>query len=154
MHSIDSFTDMLMEFAENLCALFPKDKKLRQSKSLLAVAIKADGRAIMEAFMNDIRPYTAKIQAHDGTVFEEFQGGVSQFIDLGEIWNRDLSPKTRDSIWQYLNTLMTLGSIISSVPSEILEGAEKMAEKFVQDGGMDMSNFQSLIQNMGNLLKQ
>lgn len=151
MYTVEAFTTMLMEFAQNLKAMFPDDPSLALAVKFLSSSIKANPRAVVDMFMKEVEPYADRIRAKDGTVFAEVKSTIVEVVNLKEIWARDLSEKTRENIWSYLNTLMVIGSMIQSMSEDMLSGIEELATKLAANPeNMDLSK---LMGNLSGLMK-
>lgn len=151
MYTVEAFTTMLMEFAQNLKAMFPDDPSLALAVKFLSSSIKANPRAVVDMFMKEVEPYADRIRAKDGTVFAEVKSTIVEAVNLKEIWARDLSEKTRENIWSYLNTLMVIGSMIQSMSEDMLSGIEELATKLAANPeNMDLSK---LMGNLSGLMK-
>lgn len=151
MYTVEAFTTMLMEFAQNLKAMFPDDPSLAIAVKFLSSSIKANPRAVVDMFMKEVEPYADRIRAKDGTVFAEVKSTIVETVNLKEIWARDLSEKTRENIWSYLNTLMVIGSMIQSMSEDMLSGIEELATKLAANPeNMDLSK---LMGNLSGLMK-
>ena len=151
MYTVEAFTTMLMEFAQNLKAMFPDDPSLALAVKFLSSSIKANPRAVVDMFMKEVEPFADRIRAKDGTVFAEVKSTIVEAVNLKEIWARDLSEKTRESIWSYLNTLMVIGSMIQSMSDDMLSGIEELATKLAANPeNMDLSK---LMGNLSGLMK-
>lgn len=151
MYTVEAFTTMLMEFAQNLKAMFPDDPSLAIAVKFLSSSIKANPRAVVDMFMKEVEPYADRIRAKDGTVFAEVKSTIVEVVNLKEIWARDLSEKTRENIWSYLNTLMVIGSMIQSMSEDMLSGIEELATKLAANPeNMDLSK---LMGNLSGLMK-
>lgn len=151
MYTVEAFTTMLMEFAQNLKAMFPDDPSLAIAVKFLSSSIKANPRAVVDMFMKEVEPYADRIRAKDGTVFAEVKSTIVEAVNLKEIWARDLSEKTRENIWSYLNTLMVIGSMIQSMSEDMLSGIEELATKLAANPeNMDLSK---LMGNLSGLMK-
>jgi len=72
-------------------------------------------------------------------------------VRLDVMWT-ELSDQSKDSIWQYLQSLLTIGTMVTSIPKKTLDSIEKMAQDMAQgmaegDGEMpDMSSILNLLQ--------
>lgn len=146
MYTVEAFTTMLMEFTQNLKAMFPEDASLTMAVAFLNTSIKTNPRALVDMFMKEVEPFAERIRAKDGTVFADVKSTIVEAVNLKDIWERDLSDKTRESIWSYLNTLMVIGSMIQSLSEDMLSGIEDLAAKLAANPeNMDLNKI------MGNL---
>lgn len=152
MYTIEAFTTMLSEFMTNLTVLFPEDMKLLNAKRVIATSIKVDPKSVVNMFMEEVGPYVERIRAKDPTVFAEAsKGELFQHLPLEELWNRDLSDKTRESIWSYLNTLTVIGTMISSISDDMLQNIESIAARIAENP--DQMDLQGLMKNLGPMFQ-
>ena len=139
MASISAFTDMMAQFMDELVKTFPEESKLKKYKNTFDLMKKANPRKCVEVFMTSARQYQSQIMAKDESFF--MNGGV-EFLDALNIkrwWTADLSDATKGAIWQYLQTLVILGTTITSIDADTLSAIEGIAEKMAQGAGGDGS---------------
>jgi len=157
MASVGAFTDMMENFLDELVKTFPEESGLKKYQSTFDLMKKANPRKCVEVFMNSARKFQAQIMAKDEKFFLE---GSVEFLDALNIkkwWNDSLSDGTKGAIWQYLQTLMILGTTITSIDSETLGAIEGIAEKMARGsagdsgGAPDLSALQGLMGALGNM---
>jgi hypothetical protein len=151
MSTVQAFNTMLKNFLEELAEVFPEETQiavfLEGFDSLTAI----NARAPMDMFVESLAPHSALAMAKNPELFEKikFPGG----IDFGKLWQSDISDNTRDAIWQYINLLFLLGSTVRSMPVEMLQGIESVAQSCaekIENGQLDFSALGSML--MGGAL--
>lgn len=153
MYTFGAFTEMLQEFLGNLAAMFPDHAPLQEAKTIVNLAVKADAKSVVDRFMKEIQPFADRIRTRDTTVFADAsKGDLFQHLHLDEIWARKLSDKTRESIWSYLNTLLVIGTMLTSLSPDMLSTIEGMAEKIAANP--EQMDLAGLMQNFGKLMQQ
>ena len=145
MASYQAFNSMMQEFLNKLIQTFPEEKSLKIENTKFQTLKKANGKKIVESFMSAISPYSESISAKDESVFE-LDIDFLKKLNIKKWWTKDLSQNTKDAIWQYLNTLIMLGTTITSIPSDMLKQIECVAEQCASQ--MDVSDSQP---NIGNI---
>ena len=69
MTSITAFNDMMGQFLMELHTTFPEEKGLKKYMAAFEIMRSANGKLIIEGFMNSVKPYVDKINARDETFF-------------------------------------------------------------------------------------
>jgi hypothetical protein len=149
------------EFLNELCETFPEEKKIKVYYNSFKTMKKVNSRQILEQFMKEASKHSDKIVNRDESYFLNSEAAFLKEINIQKWWTDDLSNGTKDAIWQYLNTLYVLGTTISSIPNELLQTIESVAEQCAGQmgenslGGADMGSLMAGMQNMiGNMLPQ
>ena len=157
MASHQAFNSMMEEFINELIETFPEEKSLKLYKTQFETLKKANPRKVVEGFMSAIAPYTEFIQKRDEMIFERTDIEFLNKLNISKWWTPELSDNTKNAIWQYLSTLMMLGTTIANVPSDMLKQIENVAEQCAaqidDSGGMPnmgaiFSGLQSILGNM------
>ena len=80
--------------------------------------------------MSSIKPYTQKISSKDESFILEDSKNIEALagIDLANMWSQ-ASDNTKDAIWQYLQTLIFIGTTVKIFPKETMSMIEQVAEK-------------------------
>lgn len=163
MSSVQAFVSVMDEFLNELKKTFPEEKKIDVYLNSFKTMKKINPKAILEGFMSEAGKRSAAITARDE---KALLSGDDKFMDDLNVklwWNDSLSQNTKDAIWQYLNTLLILGTTITSIPQNLLETIEGVAEQCASqmeagDGQVNPENMGSLlsgVQSMiGNLVQQ
>lgn len=149
MASVKMFTDMLDQFVTELNLTFPENKTVEKYQSSIAVIKIANPRQIVTNFMKVVKPHSAAIMSKNESFIMNEQ--ILPEVRLDVMWT-ELSDQSKDSIWQYLQSLLTIGTMVTSIPKKTLDSIEKMAQDMAQgmaegDGEMpDMSSILNLLQ--------
>ena len=137
MTSVSAFNDMMEQFITELVQTFPEERGIKKYHSSFDLLRKTNPRKCVEAFMTAIAPHVTKITTKDDSFLFENVDFMNE-INIKKHWTPELSQNTKDSIWQYLQTLYMLGMTITSIPSETLDMIESVAKKCadgMQNGG-------------------
>ena len=157
MASVTAFIQMMGQFLTELRSTFPEEKKLKTYESQFEMMKKMNPRKVVEVFMESVRPYQDKIMSQDENFLLGNADKISFLNDLNitRWWTPDVSENTKNAVWQYLKTLLTLGNLILSIPSDTLKQIEGFAEKAAEsmqqggDGGgngqMDLSGLMGIM---------
>ena len=145
--TISAFNEMMGQFLNELVQTFPEEPAMKKYRNTFELFKDTNPRKIMETFVTSIGPYSNQIMQKDETFFLNSQIDVISDLNIGKHWNNDLSLNTKNAIWQYLQTLYTLGSTINTIPASALGQIEQVAQQ-VADGmgggdGVSMSNMMS-----------
>lgn len=157
MASVGAFTEMMDQFLDELVETFPEETGLKKYQSTFDLMKKANPRKCVEVFMNSARQFQNQIMTKNETFFLENSVEFLDALNIKKWWSDELSDGTKGAIWQYLQTLMILGTTITSIDADTLgaiEGiAEKMAKGSGSDGGgaPDLSALQGLMGALGNM---
>ncbi len=162
MASVSAFTQMMGQFLTELRSTFPEETKLKVYESHFDMMKKMNARKIVEVFMESVRPYQDKIMAQDEKFLLNNADKISFLNDLNitRWWTADVSDNTKNAIWQYLKTLLTLGNLIVSIPTDTLKQIEGFAEKAAEsmqqgeggEGGGGQMDLSGLMGMMNGLL--
>jgi len=158
MASYQAFNSMMDEFLNELIQTFPEEKSLKLEVTKFHTLRKANSKKVVEGFMNAIGPYQNDIQNKNESIMKRTDIEFLNKMNINKWWTKDLSNNTKDAIWSYLQTLIMLGTTITSIPDEMLRTIETVAEKCASsmdgnsDGAPNMSALFSGLQTMmGNL---
>lgn len=140
MSGLQAFNDMLKVFMDELAEVFPENNDIAMFASGLDDVISVNAKMPMKIFMDAIGPHAKRVAARDDQLFD-----VLQFpgIDFKALWASDISSGTKDAIWQYISTLLLLGTTVSAVPEDVLASIEQMAAECaqkIQDGDLSMED--------------
>jgi hypothetical protein len=128
MASVGAFNDMLSQFLSELTQTFPEEKGIKKYESAFDLLRKSNPRKVVENFMMVLTPLQERIMAKDETVFTSGDLKSLGELNIGNHW-AECSENTRGCIWQYLQTLMMLGTTITALPAETLKAIEGVAEQ-------------------------
>jgi hypothetical protein len=67
-------------------------------------------------------------------------------VKLGELWT-ELTPKSKENIWKYIQSLLTIGTMVNAIPQNLMNNIEKMAESIASEMTEvpDVSSLMSLL---------
>jgi hypothetical protein len=128
--TVNAFNDMMEQFLTELNLTFPDNKAVIKFQASFDIVRATKPRAILDGFMDTVQPYVKKIMNKDDTFITHDSKNVNSIsdIDLDSLWV-NCSDQTKGAIWQYLHTLVILGTTIKSFPADTLTMIEQLAEK-------------------------
>ena len=146
MATLSAFNDMMDQFVNELVQTFPEENQFQKYQMAIELLRKTNPRKILERFMRGAQPLSDRIMARDESVIPDVQ---IKELDLAKIWTPELSSSTKNAIWQYLQTLLILGTTISSLPQDALNAIEAVAKQLVSGDSQntDLSQLGSLLGN-------
>ena len=153
MATHQAFNGVMEEFLNELIKTFPEEKSLKVQYNQYLALKKANHKKIVDGFMTHIGQYTDRITNKDETLFDEDIEFLRK-INIKKWWTDQLSTSTKDAIWQYLSTLIMLGTTITALPDNILQSIEGVAEQCASQMGEGggMPNLGALFQNVQAML--
>ena len=160
MASYQAFNSMMEEFLNELLQTFPEEKALKVEIAKFQTLRKANSKKVVEGFMHAIGPYQNDIQNKNEELMTENNIDFLKKMNIKKWWTKDLSSNTKDAIWSYLQTLIMLGTTITSIPADMLKTIETVAEQCASTMDTDssgapnmgalFSGLQSMMGNFGN----
>ena len=151
MASVGAFNEIMTQFLSELTQTFPEEPTIKKYKNGFELMKDGNPRKIMEEFMSTVRPYGDYIMAKDEKFFLEADVSVIQELNLKAYWTPDLSPNTKDAIWQYLQSLFTVGNALVSIPAETMGQIETLAAQMAETMENDPNALGSLMSGLGGL---
>jgi hypothetical protein len=147
--TVNAFNDMMEQFLNELNMTFPENKSVIKFQASFELLRNTTPRKILDNFMDAVTPYTKKIMSRDETFITEDAKNIPTIseIDLGTMWGQ-ASEQTKGAIWQYLHTLIVLGTTIKSFPSDTLTMIEELAQKCasqMEDSPLSLLNLMNTI---------
>jgi hypothetical protein len=138
---------MVLDFLKELSEVFPEETTLKKCIDNFDSYILDGPNKPLEFMMNVIGENAHLVTAKDDTFFDivKIPG-----IDVKSMWNSNISDNTKQAIWQYISTLMLIGTTMNSTSTEIMSGIEELAIEFAQkmnSGEMTMDNMMSEVMN-------
>lgn len=125
MSQLNAFTNLLIQFLEELVQTFPELTDLRTILTLVQMMKSVNPRMILENFLEVAGRYHEKIFLEESSFFEDLENWKrdpyfqTEFADQDDmfqrlvvfrhVWN-DLSPSNREHIWTYLKQLLIIGA--------------------------------------------
>ena len=154
MSSVTAFISVLEEFVDDLAKCLSDVPKIQEYKEQLAELKDKDPDKVLEVFAKVIKPLSNAITAKDIAPF--FKSKDKYIIDLDpKSWWKTISPKSREAIWNHLNTLYMLVTTITKIPKNMMKGIEELAEKCVGEmgeGEFEMPDMAALMKSMQNMM--
>lgn len=152
--SVAAFNSTLQEFLNELSATFPEESAIRKYKNKFELTKSTKPRLALDKIMPDLSKHSQNITQRNESLFMD-NASVIEGIDLKKLWTSGISDNTKKVIWDYLNTLLMLGTTIKAIPSQMLEQIEDMANncvKQIESGEIQTDNLfmmaqQALMQN-------
>lgn len=168
MSSVGNWCEMMGNFLDELQTTLPKEKSINKYKVKFDLVRKTNPRKAVKTFMKSVSPYSQAIMAKDESVIlGEEKNELKEFLDEMNItshWtNGNLTPASKDAIWQYIQTLYILGNTILMLPPETLNMIEDVAQKCVGQmgdgqGEIDqntlMKGMQNIFSSMNNSIEK
>lgn len=150
---------MMAQFLDELVKTFPEETGLKKYQSTFDLMKKANPRKCVEVFMGSARQFQSQIMAKDEKFFLEGSVDFLDALNIKKWWNDELSDSTKGAIWQYLQTLVILGTTITSIDADTLGAIEGIAEKMASGAGAggdsggvpDLGALQGLMGALGNM---
>ena len=156
MASVKAFNELMDRFILELKETFPEEPMIKKWYNTIDLMKGANTSGMMELFMANVSPYSQQLMAKDETFFTAETNTIKfvEDLNLRKLWTPDLSPNTKDAIWQYIQTLFMMGTTVQAVPPDMLKSIETMAEQCAtQLEGQDPSQLgASLMGMLGNML--
>jgi len=161
MASVSAFNDMMGQFLAELHKTFPQESGIKKFMTSFELLRETNPRKCVEAYMNGISQYSAKISNKDETFITDDLADIEYIKDLNiGTWWGSAKPKVKEAIWQYLQTLYMLGMAISAVPAETLNMIEQLARDTAHkmqsgDGQIDEAALQKMMSGfLGGMMKK
>ena len=131
MASVSAFNQTLQEFLNELANVFPEESKsIETQKEKLQLQTVTDSTTALDTIMPILAKNADQISKRSDEAIECINEAFSE-IQLVKLWETDLSDNTRKAIWDYLNTLLMLGTTIKTIPTNMLNEIEKIAQNCV-----------------------
>jgi len=109
MANVGAFVQVMDQFLDEITSTFPEETALAKYKATFDLLRKANPRKIMEGFMASAEPFSEKIMAMDETFFLNNDIEFLNALNIKKWWTPELSPNTKQSIWQFLQYLLITG---------------------------------------------
>lgn len=109
------FFETLFEFIDNLKVTFPEASS-RFDTLVKAVSARQDSQTVKTVW-DRLRPHGEAIKSSDVALFLE-PAVLLPGIDFQTLWVKNISSSSRKAIWQYLQLLHFMGTMICEQPSE------------------------------------
>jgi len=160
MTSVSAWTEMMIQFLDELISTFPEETAMKKYKTAFELVKKSNPRKCVESYMATITPFQEKVMAKDEDFFLDDSNfdttGFIKDLNIKKHWTPELSSNTKDAIWQYLQTLYILGTTITMIPQEALSMIENVAtdcaENMQGSGQIDPTALTGLFNSLGGML--
>lgn len=128
--SVSAFNETMEQFLTELNLTFPENKSVIKFQAAFELMKQTSPSKILDNFMSSVKPYSQKITAKDESFILEDSKNIEALsgIDLAGMWSQ-ASDNTKDAIWQYLHTLVFIGTTVKIFPKETMSMIEQVAEK-------------------------
>jgi hypothetical protein len=160
MTSVSAWNDMMEQFLNELQSTFPEEKAIKKYQTSFDLLRKSNPRKCVDTFMGSASQFQDKIMSKQDDFFIGENSHNFAFIkdlNIKNHWTPQLSEKTKDAIWQYLQTLVILGSTITMIPQETLSSIETIATDCANkmqsaDGSFDPNALSGLFSSIGGMM--
>mgnify|MGYP001418245637 CR=1 FL=1 len=156
MASIQAFIAIVEEFLNDLNKSFPDDEKISEYKKWVEEKKESEPQLILDDFTSSTKGELGKMIVERQNKFFK-RSPFARKLNISALWN-DMSRKTKDAIWQYLNTMYVLSTTISNIPQSLLSTIESMAEQCASqmgengDSPQNMPDMSTLLAGMQNMM--
>ena len=128
--SVSAFNETMEQFLTELNLTFPENKAVIKFQAAFELMKQTAPSKILDNFMGSVKPYSHKITSKDESFILEDSVNIEALsgIDLVGMWSQ-ASDNTKSAIWQYLHTLVFIGTTVKIFPKETMSMIEQVAEK-------------------------
>ena len=128
--SVSAFNETMEQFLTELNLTFPENKAVIKFQAAFELMKQTAPSKILDNFMISVKPYSQKITSKDESFILEDSVNIESLsgIDLASMWSQ-ASDTTKSAIWQYLHTLVFIGTTVKIFPKETMSMIEQVAEK-------------------------
>ena len=157
MYTICAFNQIMKEFATDLKDTFPDHGDIQKACTALML-VPDDERICMDKFMEAVNPYKEEIARKDIHVLSklkiEFEAPIIGTINIefDQLVKNGVSDKTIDAIFEYVTTMMYIGTAVSLIPNDVLSTIENISQQIgndIQTGNLPPDQIMSSI--MGHM---
>lgn len=111
MSVLSQFNKTVDEFLNDLLVVFPGHKGIKKQKLKFEVGCRANARIALDAIMPELIKYSQDILNKNESIIPNIDCAFAE-IDLVQLWNSGITIDTKNTIWQYIQTLLMLGTQI------------------------------------------
>ncbi len=129
MTSIGAWNEYMLTFLSELCETFPECPELIAAQNAAELMMEEDEYVVMNEFVEQVEPYTEALTQMDEKFLLNSNIEFLTRLNIAQYWTPDLEAETKQSVWQYLQTLLVMGRTIQSVPPEMLRMLENYASQ-------------------------
>ena len=113
------FNATVDEFLNELIEIFPENNAIKVQYELFQTLIKLNAKRPVTTFMTKITPYLEKIALRDDCIFTEDDAPeIISRVRLEKEVLEVLSKNTKDAIWKYIVSFLSIGINIIEMPEE------------------------------------
>ena len=114
MSALSNFNKTVQEFLDALLEVFPEHKGITKQKLRFEVGTRANCRLAIDSIMPKLLEHSSAILQRNESVLDDVNNAFSD-IDLVQLWNCGISDKTKNTSWNYVNTILSLGMTACSL---------------------------------------
>lgn len=130
MASVSAFNQTLQEFLNELSEVFPEEVGIKTQKQKFKLDTVTDTNDALDFVMPILAKHADGISKREDDTIVLINEAFPEF-SFTNLWKSDISDNTRKAIWDYLNTLLMLGTTIKTIPTNMLSEIEKIAQSCV-----------------------
>jgi hypothetical protein len=143
-----NFNNTLNEFLQKMINQFTDEPKLKKYYQAFKMCNMYDNSLPLKLFMGGCLNYRQEIKTKNEDFFKQKPGfkeyctGLSSFASdsgLIERWD-DLSPSSKNAIWEYIQTLYVMGEMYINKDTTILTEISKIKNNFTREEVDNMYN--------------
>lgn len=152
--SIAAWNQYCLEFLHKLTETFPECPELFVAINAAEALIEEDEMRVLNDFVEEIEPYSEELATKNDEFFLDSDIDFLKRLDIVQFWTPELEDVTKDTIWQYLQTMLVMAKTIQKVPPHLLRLIERYASKVqaeTPDGQFDPANVDMTTLGMGAL---
>jgi hypothetical protein len=112
------FNQVVDEFFNELMELYPKNNNLKVKYNLFLTISAVNIKKPALDFMNRVVPYLEQIAMRDEEFFLSENSPDIIKANIKSIWTPDISETTKNAIWKYIKSFITIGNFIVEMPHE------------------------------------
>ena len=112
------FNQVVDEFFNELMELYPTNNLIKVRYTLFQTISAVNVKKPAVDFMTLSIPFLEQIAMRDESFFLGESGPELIKIHLKSIWTPDLSLNTKNAIWNYIKSFITIGNFIVKMPPE------------------------------------
>lgn len=116
------FNQIMDEFFRELIEIFPEETKIKVHYNVFQTICQTNIKKPCKDFMSGVMPYLEKICMKDDCLFtSDDKPELLRAMHTENIWTPDLSQGTKDAIWKYIKSFLTIGIKIVEVPQDKMQ---------------------------------
>jgi hypothetical protein len=157
MASVGAFVSILEEFIDDLIKIYPNDEKVKKYKEYFESKKENEGKLLLDEFNASTSGEVGKMIVEKKSSF--FKKSVfAKKLNL-HILYKEMTPQTKQAVWQYVNTMYVLSTTINNIPSNLLSTIETMAEQCASqmsegnNESNELPDMTTLLAGMQNMMK-